>query len=122
MPKYVVIYDGECGFCKSTVDLIKQLDWLGKFEFIPFQEKGILEKCNLTKEMCEKEMFLVMPDGKFYGGYDAFKIMALYFPVTFLISWFFFLPGITHLGRSVYRRIAENRHKIKIGNKVCKTK
>jgi predicted DCC family thiol-disulfide oxidoreductase YuxK len=120
--EFSVIYDGDCGFCQTTVNLLRKLDWLKKFRYFPFQGEGVFKTFPmLTKEMCQREMFLVMPNGKFYGGYDAFKIMTLYFPVTFLISWFFFLPGIIHIGRFVYRRIAENRHKIKIGNKVCKT-
>lgn len=119
---YLVIFDGDCGFCKRTVDLIKKLDWLKKFEFVPFQAKGILEKNKqITKEMCEKEIYLVKPEGKYFGGYDAFKIMTVFMPSTFLISWFFFLPGVTHIGRFVYKLIAKNRHKIRIGDVVCKT-
>ena len=119
--KYIVIFDGDCGFCQSTVNLIKKLDWLKSFEFTPFQNEGVLKKYNsVTKEMCEKEIYLVSENGKYYGGYDAFKIMSVYLPLTFLISWFFFLPGVVQIGRLVYKLIAKNRHKIKIGNKVCK--
>ena len=118
---YSVIYDGDCGFCQKTVDLIKKLDWLHKFEFIPFQNQSVFKKYSqLTKEMCEREIFLISPNGDYYGGYDAFKIMTLFLPVTILISWFFFLPGITHAGRIIYRVIAENRHKIRIGGTACK--
>lgn len=121
--KHIVIFDGDCGFCLSAVKAVKNLDWLDKFEFVPFQNNEVLKKYNkLTKEMCEKEMFFIHPSGNYYGGYDAFKHMSVYVPVTFLISWFFFLPGVVQIGRSVYKIIAENRHKIKIGdsNKHCK--
>lgn len=117
-----VIYDGDCGFCQATVNLLRKLDWLKKFKFTPFQSEGVFETYpDLTKEMCEREIYLIFPNGKHYGGYDAFKYMSLYLPLTFLISWLFFLPGITQTGRILYRLIAENRHKIRIGNKVCKT-
>ena len=119
---YPIIYDGDCGFCQSTVNIIKGLDWLGKFEFFPFQSKGVLEKyTQVTKEMCEKEIFLIHPNGNFYGGYDAFRIMAIFLPLTFLISWVFFLPGITQVGRIVYKTIAANRHRISLSsNNKCK--
>ena len=124
--RYFVIYDGDCGFCQSTVDLVKKLDWLSKFNFIPFQSEDVFKKFNkLNKEKCEKEIYLVKEvngEQNYYGGYDAFKIMAVYLPVTFLISWFFFLPPVVQIGRIVYRLIAENRHKIKVGNKFCKPK
>ena len=121
MNQQIVIYDGDCGFCQSTVNTLKKLDWLKSFIFIPFQNETVLTKYPfITKEMCEKEIYLVSENKKYYGGYDAFKIMSVYLPLTFLISWFFFLPGVVQIGRLVYKLIAKNRHKIKIGNKVCK--
>ena len=125
--KYTVIYDGDCSFCQSTVNIIKSLDWLNKFDFIPFQDENVFKKYGyLNKNKCEKEIYLIREINSskvyfYYGGYDAFKIMTLFLPVTFLISWFFFLPGVSHLGRIVYKLIAQNRHKIKIGKKVCKS-
>ena len=123
--KHSVVYDGDCGFCQSSVDLIKKLDWLNKFEFIPFQREGVFKKYKkLTKDMCEKEIYLVenkVNDLKnYYAGYDAFKKMSVYIPLTFIMSWFFFLPVVSHIGRRVYKVIAANRHKIRLGNKACK--
>ena len=122
--KKTVIYDGDCGFCQATVNLIKKIDWLNQFTFVKFQDENVLNKHSfLTKEMCEKEIYLcklIGKEKKYYGGYDAFKIMSFYLPITFFISWFFFLPGVIQIGRVVYRFIAKNRHKIKIGDKVCK--
>ncbi len=121
MKELVVIFDGDCGFCQSIVNVLKKIDWLKKFKYIPFQEENVFNKYNqLTVEMCQKEMFLIKPTGEYYGGYDAFKIMSIYLPITFLVSWFFFLPGVTCIGRCVYKFIAENRHKIRVGKMVCK--
>ena len=122
--KLTIIYDGDCSFCQATVDVLKGIDLLKKFNFVPFQnEKLFNEHRTLTKEMCEKEIYLCKLNGKekqYYGGYDAFKIMSFYIPVTFLVSWIFFLPGVVQAGRIIYRFIAKNRHRIKIGDKVCK--
>ena len=119
MDKYIVIFDGDCGFCQNTVNVLKKLDWLKRFDFHPFQNEKILNQYPfLTKEMCEKEIYLVSKNDKYYGGYDAFKIMSVYLPVTFLFSWFFFLPGVVQVGRWVYKLIAKNRHRFNSG-KVC---
>lgn len=121
---YYVIYDGDCGFCQSTVNVIKKIDWLQKLQFIPFQnEKTFKNFKELTSEMCQKEIFLVKQDGenkKYFPGYDAFKRMTLLIPIAFLASWFFYLPGIVQAGRFIYKIVAKNRHKIKINNKACK--
>lgn len=122
MIQYSVIYDGDCGFCEATVNLIKKLDWVKKFKFVPFQNKSVFKEYKqLTEEMCKKEIFLIKPNGNYYGGYDAFRIVCVFLPLTFIISWIFFLPGITQIGRAVYKVIARNRHKIKIGSNACKT-
>ena len=121
MTKYLVIYDGDCGFCESTVNLIKRLDWLRKFDFVPFQKDSVFKEYKqLTAEMCKKEIFLVKPNGSYFGGYDAFRIVFVFLPLTFVLSWIFFLPGVTQAGRLLYKVIAENRHRIKIGSNVCK--
>ena len=115
---YFVIYDGDCGFCQSSVSLIKRFDWLEKFKFVPFQDEKIFKTFKeLTPQMCQKELFLVRSNGnekKYFPGYDAFKMMTLFIPVTILFSWFFFLPGVIQLGRIVYKIVAKNRHRIKV--------
>ena len=119
-----VIYDGDCGFCQSTVNVIKKIDWLQKFKFVPFQDKKtfkIFEE--LTPEMCQQEIFLVKLKGNekiYFPGYDAFKMMTLFIPATMIFSWFFFLPGIVQIGRIIYKIVAKNRHRIKAGDKACK--
>ena len=121
---YFVIYDGDCSFCQSTVNLIKKFDWLRKFEFIPFQDEKIFKSFKeLTPEMCQKEIFFVKSNENkktYFPGYDAFKMMTLFVPLTMLFSWFFFLPGVVQMGRIIYKIFAKNRHKIKLGNKACK--
>ncbi len=121
---YFVVYDGDCSFCQSTVNLIKRFDWLQKFKFIPFQdEKAFKTFKELTPAMCKKELFLVKSNGdekKYFPGYDAFKMMTLFIPATMLFSWFFFLPGVVQLGRIIYKIVAKNRHRIKVGNNSCK--
>lgn len=121
---YFVVYDGDCGFCQSTVNLIKKFDWLQKFTFVTFQDEKLFKTFNeLTPQMCQKELFFVKSNGiskKYFPGYDAFKMMTLFIPITMLFSWFFFLPGVTHLGRIIYKIVAKNRHRIKLGDKICK--
>ena len=121
---YFVIYDGDCGFCQSTVSFVKKIDWLKKIKFVPFQDEKIFKDFKeLTQEMCKKEIFLVRLDEngkKYFSGYDAFKMMTLFIPITMLFGWFFFLPGVVQIGRMVYKIIARNRHRIKLGDKNCK--
>lgn len=123
--KNIVLYDGDCGFCQKSVQIIQSLDWLKKFSFVPFQKDDLLNNYkDLSIDRCKKEIILVIENEKekfYFGGYDAFKRMTVYLPLTFLLSWFFFLPPVAWFGRIVYKKIAENRHRISIGSSKCKT-
>jgi predicted DCC family thiol-disulfide oxidoreductase YuxK len=62
----VVIYDGECAFCKECVR------WVAKRSTItalPFQSAD-LAKFNLTYEQCSKEVVAII-NGKVLGGSSA---------------------------------------------------
>lgn len=113
--KLNLIYDGNCRFCKTTAGLIKSLDWLKRFTFIPFQDENVYEKFpKLSKETCEKEIYLILEKEnttKYFAGYDAFKTITSFLPMTFLLSWILFLPGVSHCGKSIYKVVAKNRYR-----------
>ena len=98
----VVIYDGQCRFCKASVD------WLQKgllVNAVAFQD-GDLEKFGLTVEECSKEVFALHENQRFAGA-DA---------VAFLLNRrgnkvaAFLINSSGNLGRSGYRWVASHRN------------
>ena len=59
----VVIYDGECAFCKECVRWVEKR---ATITALPFQSAD-LAKFNLTYERCSKEVVAII-DGKVLGG------------------------------------------------------
>ena len=62
----VVIYDGECAFCKECVRWVAKRATITAF---PFQGAD-LAKFNLTYEQCSKEVVTII-NGKVLGGSSA---------------------------------------------------
>lgn len=56
----------------------------------------------------DREMYLVRP-GRALGGYDAYRRLALLLPALWPVAPLLWLPGISHLGRWMYRWLADRR-------------
>jgi predicted DCC family thiol-disulfide oxidoreductase YuxK len=92
-----IYYDAECGFCRSSMQLLKRIDWLGQIEYVPG-----------PKFM--SEMLLVSREGKTYKGFFAFRRLVWIVPLLYVMIPIVYFPGSKILGPCVYRWIAHNRH------------
>ncbi len=114
----ILIYDGDCAFCSSSVRAVKKL--LKKLPTIePYQFLN-LDKFGLTPEMCTLEAKFVRADGVVVGGHNAF-IELFKFAGGF---WKFLailvgLPGLRSIAGFCYRWIAKNRFRLPGGTPTC---
>ncbi len=112
MKKNLVIYDGDCGICEKSRELIEKLDWLNLFECQPFHNHEAYEEFALTPKECEKELKLITTSGSIYGGAEAVTQICLKLPLFFLVGVLLWLPPVRPLARWLYSNVANNRHKI----------
>lgn len=96
-PRAKIIYDGECGFCRSSVRVIQVMDLWGKLEYTP-GPKGM------------NEMRLDTPDGRSYGGFFAFRQLVWMMPMFYPMIPIVYFPGAGILGPLAYQWIARNRY------------
>ncbi len=96
-PRAIIIYDGECGFCRSSVRVVQVMDLWDKLEYLP-GPKGM------------SEMRLNFPDGKTFGGFFAFRQLAWLCPMLYPMIPIVYFPGAGILGPFVYRWVAHNRY------------
>jgi predicted DCC family thiol-disulfide oxidoreductase YuxK len=96
-PRPKIIYDGECGFCRSSVRVLQVMDLWGKLEYAPGL-KGM------------SEMRLESSDGKTYGGFFAFRQIAWLLPMLYPLIPLAYFPGAGLLGPMAYRWVARNRY------------
>jgi len=125
----IALYDGDCGFCARTRRFFERFDFDKQFSWQAFQQADDLHGISQTDL---RHRLYVIAAGKKHSGFAAFKILALYNPVTYFLlllpllplqhwsanprCWLavsyllFFSPLFAPLGEAVYAWIARNRH------------
>jgi len=94
-----ILFDAECGFCRSSIKLLQVMDLFDALEYAPG-----------PKFM--NEMRLETADGKTFGGFFAFRRLIWLVPMLYVIIPLAYFPGSGIIGPMVYRWIAKNRHVI----------
>jgi predicted DCC family thiol-disulfide oxidoreductase YuxK len=107
----VLLYDGQCGFCISSVAKLRVLDLFGWVDPLDFHAQPELARIHpaLTPDRCRSEMVLLEPNGMLTGGFDAFARLARSVPLLWGAALLAGLPGVPWLGRKAYRWVAEHR-------------
>jgi predicted DCC family thiol-disulfide oxidoreductase YuxK len=110
-PIYKFYYDAECPLCLKVVLFIKHFDIFNSISCLTVQEHSHndLALNNLSTQTLLINIHGVSIKNKVSVGYDAyielFKKMIYTWPVGFLMG----LPGLSVIGKSVYKYVAGNR-------------
>jgi predicted DCC family thiol-disulfide oxidoreductase YuxK len=108
----VVLYDGECAFCRKSISLLKRLDWGHKLRYQNCRETAKLPKTDppLQPHRMIEEMHLVTSDHReVYAGFKAFRWIAARLPLFWAFVPMMYLPGVPELGQKMYLWVAKNR-------------
>jgi len=105
-----VIYDGECGICQQSVDLLKRWDREHVLRYVPFQDEAAVARFRIALPALAAAMHLVFPDGRVFAGADAVPEMLRLLPGKRWLAVWFRIPGVLPLARRLYARIAARRH------------
>ena len=104
-----VIYDGECGICRQSVDLLKRWDREQVLRYVPFQDEAAVTRFGIALPALAAAMHLVLPDGRVYAGADAAPELLRLLPGKRWLAWPFSVPGVMPLARRTYAWIAARR-------------
>lgn len=108
----IVLYDGDCPFCRRSVRILRALDWLGRLEFQSARDTANLPRTTVSLDRIKllEEMHVVTPArDRAYVGFSAFRWIAWRLPLTWPLAPFLYIPGVLTLGNRVYRLVARNR-------------
>jgi predicted DCC family thiol-disulfide oxidoreductase YuxK len=109
----VVLYDGLCKFCQAGMKCLLTLAKLGAIEPVNFQAPGALARFpGISHEACMKQMHLVTPQGKVYGGFEAAVRALATRPIVGKLAYAYYLPGLKQLFDFLYAAIAAHRYRI----------
>ena len=120
-----VLYDGHCAVCRRAVRVLASADIFRRLEFRDFRRLDLAEYNSshaqrLTPADLEHEMYVVWR-GRAYGGFYAYRAMAVGIPLFWPLVPVLFFPGISWLGVSVYRYIGRRRFRLVQCDAECST-
>jgi predicted DCC family thiol-disulfide oxidoreductase YuxK len=106
-----LFYDGKCSFCTRSIAVLRRLDSLRRIRFIDMHAPAAKNEFpDLDLERGTMEMLLRDRNGRWYGGFDAYRVMAKHFPAFWPILPILFIPPVPAIGRKIYARIAGRRY------------
>jgi len=104
----LVIFDGDCGFCRATVDYGKQLTG-DTVEYAPYQEVGD-QFPRIRREEFAQAVKLVLPTCEVRSGAEAvFSAIAHVQGSGWMLWAYDYLPGVAFFSEGVYGVIARHR-------------
>ncbi|GII92768.1 thiol-disulfide oxidoreductase DCC family protein [Sinosporangium siamense] len=118
MNRPVLVYDGDCSFCTTSVAFIKRRMRVDA-EITAWQFAD-LAALGTTQKRAEYELLWVRPDGRTYGGAQAVAKLLLaaglpWSPLGAITR----VPPFRWLAHGIYRLIANNRHLLPGGTPAC---
>jgi len=108
---FILLYDGQCPFCRKSVQILKGMDFLKTLTYVDLHEVRDFKALHpqLTKELVLSQLYLLEPNGKMYGGFDVFRRVCFLMPILYPAILILYFPGMKWIGPFVYRLIAKNR-------------
>lgn len=115
----VVIFDGQCRFCRASVRQLKRFDCCsGRLRYLSLHDPRVAERYpDLSHEALMEEMYVVSADGHRYGGSAAVRYLSRRLPLLWWAMPILHLPGSAGLWRWLYRQVAKRRYKL--AGKAC---
>jgi predicted DCC family thiol-disulfide oxidoreductase YuxK len=116
-PKPILIFDGDCGFCTRSVNVLKRLPIHAEVTAYQFTD---LELYGTTPERANHELLLVDPTGRIHGGAQAVaRLLLTAGGIYTAAGWALRTPPIRWIAAGVYRLIANNRQRMPGGTAAC---
>lgn len=108
----VVVWDGHCNFCRSSVERLRRMDG-DRLAYLSLHDPRIAKLCpDLTHEQLLQQMWLVTTSGQKYGGADAARYLSRRLVRLYWLAPILHLPGCMPLWRWCYNQIALRRYRI----------
>ncbi|TFC61876.1 DUF393 domain-containing protein [Cryobacterium sp. TMT2-15-1] len=117
----LLIYDGDCAFCTTSVNTMRRLI-TGMPTSSPYQWTDLASYALTTKE-AQSRVWLVVDDHRF-GGAAAVAALLRHQPNALLrvLGWLGTVPPWSWAAEVGYRLVARYRHRLPGGTPACRMK
>jgi predicted DCC family thiol-disulfide oxidoreductase YuxK len=114
----VLVFDGDCAFCTSSVRWLER--WVRRRPVIVAWQQADLNRLSLTAEQCSQAVQWVGADGRRAHGAAAIAATLRHGGSGWaVLGWVMSAPGIRWVAERVYRWVAANRHRLPGGTAAC---
>jgi predicted DCC family thiol-disulfide oxidoreductase YuxK len=115
----IVIYDGECNFCRSQVERLARWDSRAGLSFLSLHDPEVWKRfTELTHERLMREMVVVDKQGRAHGGAAALRYLSLRLPRLRILAPLMHVPFSLPLWQVLYRQVAKRRYRL-AGKRNC---
>lgn len=94
----LVLYDGQCRFCRANVALLKALDLTGRLRYQPLNDPSA------------RAMIVVTAKGRRYSGAESVRYLTRRLPLLWWLAPILHIPGSLPFWRWLYAKVAERRY------------
>ena len=107
----MVLYDGQCRFCRASVAQLRALDWLGRLDYGDARDASTLSRFPQVERPAALERLQLVPPGGdgVLDGFYAVRWMAGRLPLLWIFWPLLWFPGVPWLGVRAYDWVARNR-------------
>ena len=108
--KPLMIYDGECNFCKFWIARWRR-STTGRVDYIASQDARVAAQFpELPRERLAASVQLIETNGQVYGGAEAvFRSLTYSRHGRWLFWWYQNIPGVKAVTECAYRFVARHR-------------
>jgi predicted DCC family thiol-disulfide oxidoreductase YuxK len=105
-----LFFDGACGMCTRSRDVLLKLNRSGELETQPLQSPGTAERLGIAPERLMESIWWLDSSGAVYGGAEAANAAvsaALGSTVPLVL---YRIPGMRSAQEAIYRWVADHRY------------
>lgn len=114
----VLVFDGDCAFCTSSVRMLERR--VARRPVVVAWQRVDLDRLGLTAEQCTEALQWVGADGSRRQGAAAVAATLRYAGTGWAVLGVLLdAPGVRRVAAWVYRWVARNRHRLPGGTAAC---
>ncbi len=108
----VVIFDGQCRFCRGQVERLHRWDGKQRLAFLSLHDPLVEERYpDLTHEQLMDQMYVIDAEHRRHGGAEAARYLTRRLPRLWILAPLMHIPGSLPLWRWCYKQVAKRRYR-----------
>jgi predicted DCC family thiol-disulfide oxidoreductase YuxK len=118
MSATTLVYDGDCGFCTTSIRWVKRLRL--RADSVVAWQHADLEALGLTPEQCDLKLQWVADDGAISSGHEAVaQLLRHSAPPWRPVGMLLLTPPLSWLAARAYAWVSANRQRLPGGTPAC---